>query len=188
MTHLCSYYEISDFLFGLTSDGDAGASRRIGDFGMGDVDGVQFAIGLFDNQQVMVVSVCGVAVDLIVVVNRSARFGQLAEIVVQVNVSDDVGKVFVAVFNQIKGAAFSRKDVGEGALVVGFFPNQTISGKILHIVTSLNPVDVFNSQLNGRLVEAEVDSGGVGLPSTSATVAVKMTLPTSSLALKFQGS
>ena len=110
-------YEISDFLFGLTSDGDAGASSRSGDVGTGDVDGVQVAIGLLDNQQVMIVGTC-VAVNVLVVVNRSARLCQLVEIIVQVNVSDDVGKVLVAVFNQIKGAAFSRKDVGEGALVV----------------------------------------------------------------------
>ena len=96
---------------------------------------MQFAIGFFDDQQVMIVGVC-VAVDLIVVVNRSARFGQLAEIVVQVNVSDDVGKVLVAVFNQIKGAAFSGKDVGVGVLVVGFFPEEAVCRKVLSLVAS----------------------------------------------------
>ena len=50
MTHLCLYYEISDFLFGLTSDGDANTGSRVGDVGMGDVNGMQLAISFLDNQ------------------------------------------------------------------------------------------------------------------------------------------
>ena len=72
MTHLCSYYEISDFLFGLTSDGDAGASSRSSDVGTVDVDGVQFAIGFLDDQQVVIVG-ASVAVNILVVVNRSGQ-------------------------------------------------------------------------------------------------------------------